>query len=437
MTSTLDNPLSERELEILHLLATGVTNKEIANRLAISPNTVKVHLRNIYAKINVASRTEASMWAVHNGLLNIPEVDAGEPQETQPPADRAALAGEPLADKSRLSRRLAVGLMLVLSLVSGFLLVRGIRTPASAPVPSAGEIAVSEASRWQTASDLPQGMWGGAATAYDGRIYLFGGQNADGLLAAAWRFTPKTDQWESLPENPLPFEDVGAVLLGEKIYLPGGCSVDRVPSAVLEIYDLRTGQWAQGAPLPAPRCAAAVTAFEGRLYLFGGWDGAHYADDVWAYDPQTDQWETLTPLETPRAWALAESTALGIHLLGGENAAGALDSHQVYLPVREDSPDGPWRAASPLPRPLARPMGAELANLVYVFDLQTAPAQGWVFYEGEDAWAVLEAAPDALSDGMAIVPMGTSLHFIGGRKFPLTHWVYQAVYVTAIPIIIR
>jgi LuxR family maltose regulon positive regulatory protein len=63
------DPLSERELEVLQLIAEGLTNREIASRLFLSLNTVKAHNRNIYGKLGVRSRTRAVAGARALGIL--------------------------------------------------------------------------------------------------------------------------------------------------------------------------------------------------------------------------------------------------------------------------------------------------------------------------------------------------------------------------------
>jgi DNA-binding NarL/FixJ family response regulator len=61
--------LSERELEVLELLARGKRNSEIARELFLSPNTVRNHISNILSKLQIANRTEATAYAIRSGLV--------------------------------------------------------------------------------------------------------------------------------------------------------------------------------------------------------------------------------------------------------------------------------------------------------------------------------------------------------------------------------
>jgi DNA-binding NarL/FixJ family response regulator len=60
--------LSVREKEVVSLLAQGLTNKDIAQTLFLSVRTIEAHLRSIYGKLEVSSRTEAALWAVKSGF---------------------------------------------------------------------------------------------------------------------------------------------------------------------------------------------------------------------------------------------------------------------------------------------------------------------------------------------------------------------------------
>jgi DNA-binding NarL/FixJ family response regulator len=64
-----DVPLTQRESQVLRHLALGLSNKEIAQSLTISVETVKEHVQNILRKISVADRTQAAVWAVRRGLV--------------------------------------------------------------------------------------------------------------------------------------------------------------------------------------------------------------------------------------------------------------------------------------------------------------------------------------------------------------------------------
>jgi len=69
MTVSHPSGLTSREVEVLRLVAQGMTNEQVANQLIISPRTVDTHLTSIYGKIGVSSRSAATRYAFEHRLV--------------------------------------------------------------------------------------------------------------------------------------------------------------------------------------------------------------------------------------------------------------------------------------------------------------------------------------------------------------------------------
>ena len=66
-----EEPLTEREVEVLSLVARGLSNQEIADSLVVSERTVRTHVSNILGKLHLANRTQAALYAVREGLAGL------------------------------------------------------------------------------------------------------------------------------------------------------------------------------------------------------------------------------------------------------------------------------------------------------------------------------------------------------------------------------
>ena len=70
-----DDPLTERELEVLRLVAQGLTNQEIAGHLVIGERTVGNHIGNILGKLHLANRTQAALYALRQGIASLDDTE--------------------------------------------------------------------------------------------------------------------------------------------------------------------------------------------------------------------------------------------------------------------------------------------------------------------------------------------------------------------------
>ena len=172
------NVLSDREREILQLVAEGLTNREIAQRLSISHNTVKVHLSNIFEKTGVASRTEATLYAIQHRIVDVP-------------------GGEDEPKKPKLSWVwVAVSMLFVLAMISLIgNLISGNNSLNNVPVVDASE-------RWQELEPLPDPYTDMAVVAYSGEIFVIGGRGLDGVSGKGFRYIPESDEWLPISDKP-------------------------------------------------------------------------------------------------------------------------------------------------------------------------------------------------------------------------------------------
>jgi DNA-binding CsgD family transcriptional regulator len=424
-----ENTLSSREEEILQLVATGMTNREIAQKLTISPNTVKVHLSNIYEKLQVASRTEATLYGIEHGIVDVPGGEA----ETAPPEELPQW--RMVLDKYMWVWVSVVFVLLVALVTAGINILRQEPTPE--------EIALADAeARWQELAPMPEPRAGMAAVAYDGDIYAIAGEGQAGVRGTVFRYITQEDTWERLSDKPTPVTDVKGALIGEKIYVPGGETADGNPTDILEIYDPRTDTWEVGASLPKAISAFALADLEGKMYLFGGWDGEGALADVYIYDPVGDTWRVGTPMATARYDGGAVSLAGKIVVLGGRNEAGALKEVQAYYPSRDGNGENPWEAFPELPEAVYGFGVANISEMIYVFgalfnNQNVIGDEGFVF-TGEE-WVSNQIDLDMKENKVEISSLGSVLIiFNSSDNIKKTQiWAYKVfyynIYVPLIP----
>lgn len=446
---TTDYELSEREIEIIRLVATGASNKEIAQVLVISPNTVKVHLRNIFTKLGVASRTEATMAAISQGWVETPanqnDAEGGDQSNNPFAASEAYNELSAIQETKNPGTRgliLIVGLAAVaLMAVFLFIMWDNRNNPTQSEI-LPEQINQSESvDRWETLAHLPQPVMGMAFTRYEQEFYLIGGKSATGISANVWIYDIESDTWNNGLALPGGVWNVKAAVIGEKIYVPGGVTQSEKLSQQLMVYDPRENQWEQRAELPFPISDYCMAAFEGKLYLFGGWDGMRYSDQVLVYTPEDDEWIRFGSM--PKAKGACSVSVVGgkIHVFGGKNTDGVFKDHDLFVPQRYLQNEDPWEKAAEMPGVRAGMESAVLADMIYVaggVDEAGNSLDLIQYFPPKDLWVSIDQPQQAVGESPAVLPYETRLYIIGGllgEQYSDAHQVYQAVYTILVPIV--
>lgn len=435
-----DYELSEREIEIIRLVATGASNKEIAQTLVISPNTVKVHMRNIFGKLEVASRTEATMVAIREGWVDAPgnEIEIVQTDSTQPELGIDGAAEE------RKPRRLwpfiiGAGIVLVvLVLLSIRLFQPG---PTATPTQPQDTVGNESLERWAQNQDIPEPLMGMASARYEQKFYLIAGKNENGVTDSVQIYDLLNDTWQEGTPIPQAVWDVQAAVLGEKIFVPGGQTGGDLVSDLFWVYDPREDTWMEKAALPTGRSGYCMSAFEGKLYLFGGWDGKKILKTILVYQPDGNAWIEFG--EMPEARRGCTTSVIGgkIHVIGGENENGLLNSHVLFIPQRQSDGENAWETAAPLPTARKGSGTAVLADMLYIAGGQGEeagqPQEVVQYFPPKDTWVVVDQPEIPIGYLPAVLPYETRLYILGGELDggKTDHQVYQAVYTILVPIV--
>lgn len=438
--------LSDRELEIIELVAEGMSNRQIARELYISPNTVKVHLRNIFTKMQVSSRTEATMVALRMGWVQLEqegttgEVEAEE--DAQAPAETEGAAPAPRVEEPlpRWKQVYLIGSIVLAGLGLWLIWPRAGQQPqpfSDRRSPAAASWAPGQASRWEALAQIPSPRSRLAAAAHEGRVYAIGGETAEGVSDAVAVYITESDEWTRGPRMPDAVANISAVAAGDAIYVPGGTRADEEMSDRLQVLDTASGRWAEGQPLPSGLCAYALTEQDGQIYLFGGWDGSTYLGQTLRYDPAADAWETLASMPTSRAFAAAGAIGGRIYVVGGYDGEDELDVCEAYDPATDT-----WASCPSLNAPRAGIGAAVIGDTLYVV------GGGWHSYLVENELWTPDGADPAQGEwrtfpsprlgewrNLGVASSEMMLYAIGGwdGSYLGTTQAYRAVYRLFLP----
>jgi hypothetical protein len=198
--------------------------------------------------------------------------------------------------------------------------------------------------------------------------------------------------------------------------------------------------WSTGMPLPVAMSAYALATFEGKLYVFGGWDGMNYLDDVFMYDPAQEIWIERSPMPTARAYAGAAEAGGKIYVIGGYDGEEGLPHAEIFQPgLNEDSPQI-WEIGPSLPYDLFGMGTISVADIIYIISGKTEEVPYPISLEyvpQQGHWQSI-GTPFYIGTKPGFAYFDLHIYIFGGlinNKAISTSYSYQTLYRISIPVI--
>lgn len=440
--------LSERELEILKMVATGASNQQIAHQLVISVNTVKVHLRNVFEKLGVQSRTEATTLAIQKGWVVVAENGNTPTEVAVPPPRKTFLL--PAKTQSSLTRwqqlylfgsTLIAMTMLVIPLLPKSTIIEKPNLPviyAQPPTPVPPTPANPDNRRWSAQASMPTKRAGLGLVAFEGRLYAIGGvKDNNEATRSVDVYDPTTNKWTEGTNKPTATANIAGVVVDNKIYVPGGCTNQGEAVKTLEIYDPREDSWRKGQALPQGRCGYGLAALEDKLYVLGGWDGQAFVDTMLVYSIKANRWES-SKTKLPRAMGYMGATTLNdlIYVAGGYDGESEFNQTYTFTPDT-----GKWQQKASMQAKRGGLGLVGVANTLY------AVGGGWneplstseKYDPLSDSWTTFETPFNAQWRNLGLTAIDTKIYAVGGwngdeQKYMDAVVSYQFLFQLFLPV---
>ena len=456
-------PLTERELEVVRLVATGVGNKEIAAQLHVSPNTVRVHLRNIFTKLEAQSRTEVTMMAVRNGWVEagvataaIEEAPASKAQivEVEIPSTVQALTPDtrplapvpvPVAPNPQPLPPLSLGrkvAMVIAMLAFAALAIGLMQPPATDAALQAGDALLAEGvpnatavessstpTRWHPRASVRTARARMATVALNNLVYVIGGEVDRAPTDEVLVYDPHSDAWTEAPAKPTPVMNTGAAVAGNVIYVPGGTTAGAIATDRFEAFDLKSKTWKVLPALPKPITGHAVVANSNRIYVIGGRTLSGLNAEMWAYDIAANRWLPMPAMPTPRSQLAAAVMNNRIYAVGGFDGQREYNSCENFS-IAENR----WAECAPMTIPRGGLGLAQVGSALYAVG---GGISGFVGFNEQydpntNKWVPFELPQQRLGEwrNTGVASTGTEFYAIGGitRGVPLSdNYLYEVM----------